>query len=121
MVSPQLRVLVVDDDAGIRDMLALVLGEAGHRVRTSDGRGPVDAADVDVALVDVLLGSRTVSDVMIETPGLAEVPLIVMTAHDAVGSVAGGLPRNAHLLRKPFDLADLERAIDEVVAESAAG
>jgi two-component SAPR family response regulator len=76
---------------------------------------------VDVALVDVLLGSRTARDVMIETPGLAEVPLILMTAHDAIASVGRDLPRTAHLLRKPFDLVDLERAIDEAVSESAAG
>jgi two-component system response regulator (stage 0 sporulation protein F) len=76
-----LDVLVVDDDAGIRDMLRLALAEAGHRVIAWDGTGaPPDSTVPDVVLLDVRLGNRTAADVVREFDVLARSVIVVMTA-----------------------------------------
>ncbi len=105
--------LVVDDDAGIRDMLAMALRDAGHAVRLSDGHGPVAVADADVVLLDGRLGDRTAHDVIAETPELAHRPVILMTATGAVSDALSDRLAHMSVLRKPFDLRALEAAIDQ--------
>jgi two-component system response regulator (stage 0 sporulation protein F) len=109
------RVLVVDDDPGIRTMLELALGQEGYEVTTTDGRAGLDASAVDVVLLDVRLGNRSALE-----PGLRRLldggpPVVVMTA----GSDAAGVARAigaADSITKPFDLdllfATIERCRD---------
>jgi two-component system response regulator (stage 0 sporulation protein F) len=108
-----LDVLVVDDDAGIRDMLRLALAEAGHRVIAWDGTGaPPDSTVPDVVLLDVRLGNRTAADVVREFDVLARSVIVVMTASMQPEVAVRGLPSTAAVLSKPFDLDVLEATIE---------
>ena len=53
------HVLVVEDDATVREVVARYLGEAGHRVElAADGASGLDAAvahEPDVVVLDVML------------------------------------------------------------------
>jgi DNA-binding response OmpR family regulator len=109
------KVLVIDDDPGIRQMLSLALGESGFDVAVSDGQRLEDAADADVVLLDVRLGNRNARQLLAAVPSLADVPIIVMTATISADEAARGLPGIAAVVTKPFDLDVIEQMIREVV------
>jgi CheY-like chemotaxis protein len=110
-------ILVIEDDPGIRQMLGLALESLGHRVRLSDGRGPVVIEGVDAVIMDLRLGDRTALDVLAAQPELRTRPLILATA-DERGPVQRAVPE-ATVLRKPFDLEVLERMLDDALAGTA--
>jgi DNA-binding response OmpR family regulator len=113
-VARATKVLVIDDDPGIRQMLSLALGECGFEVALSDGQRVEDAAGADVVLLDVRLGNRSARQLLVEVPSLAQVPIIVMTATISADEAARGLPGIAAVVTKPFDLDVIERMIREV-------
>jgi DNA-binding response OmpR family regulator len=113
------KVLVIDDDPGIRQMLSLALGESGFEVALSDGQRVEGAAGADVVLLDVRLGNRSARQLLADVPALAEVPIIVMTATISADEAARGLPGVAAVVTKPFDLDVIERTIREVVTSAS--
>lgn len=115
MTSGPATVLVVDDDAGIRNMLRLALTGAGYDVRVTDGRDAPESGPYDVVLLDVRLGSGTAHDLLAAHPELADRPIIAMTAAASPAAAVDGLPAAA-VLRKPFDLDALEAAVNDAVA-----
>jgi DNA-binding response OmpR family regulator len=115
-VSSAIKVLVIDDDPGIRQMLGLALREAGFEVALSDGQLLHGAGTADVILLDVRLGNRSAQELLAEVPSLGDVPIIVMTATVEVEAAARGLSGIAGFVAKPFDLDVLERTIRGVVA-----
>jgi DNA-binding response OmpR family regulator len=102
------RVLLVDDDAALLDVLALAFEEAGHEVvRASDGRAALDAIKAHVPEV-------LVSDVnMPHVDGFAlcrklrehgdTVPIVLLTSRDSEIDEALGLELGADdYVTKPF-------------------
>jgi DNA-binding response OmpR family regulator len=118
-VASATKVLVVDDDPGIRQMLSLALGESGFEVAVSDGQRLHDAAGADVVLLDVRLGNKSARQLLAEVPSLADVPIIVMTATISADQAARGLPGIAAVVTKPFDLDVIEGMIREVLATAS--
>ncbi|MCM2336054.1 MAG: nitrogen regulation protein NR(I) [Pseudomonas sp.] len=107
------RIWVVDDDRGVRFVLATALREAGYAVEGFEG-----AADALEALA-----SRGAPDLLftdVRMPGddglvlldrlkaqAPQLPVIVMSAYTDVASTAGAFRGGAHeFLSKPFDLDD---------------
>ena len=113
-----IKVLVIDDDAGIRQMLGLALPAAGFEVVLSDGQLIDGAGSADVILLDVRLGNRSARDLLADVPSLADVPIIVMTATVEVEVAARGLSGIAGFVAKPFDLDVLAQRIRDVAAGS---
>jgi two-component system, OmpR family, response regulator len=117
-VAGAIRVLVVDDDPGIRQMLGLALREAGFEVVLSDGQQLQGPGTADVVLLDIRLGNRSARELLAEAPALAEVPIIVMTAVVDIEAATSELSGIAGFVAKPFDLDILEATIRDV-AKSA--
>jgi two-component system OmpR family response regulator len=117
-VAGAIKVLVIDDDPGIRQMLGLALPEVGFDVALSDGQAVPDLGAADVVLLDVRLGTHSARDVLANVPAVGRVPIIVMTATVDVAAAERGLGGVAAFVRKPFDLDVLERTIRDVVARS---
>jgi DNA-binding NtrC family response regulator len=102
------KVLVIDDDEVIADLLLSALAEDGHSatsIPSLDGDRP---QGFDLVITDLLTASPyTVSDasawvaeVRRRVPG---VPVIVCTAHRAAAKDGDGIAADA-VLTKPFDL-----------------
>lgn len=108
-----MRVLVVEDDAGISRFIHQGLNEAGYAVDiASNGREGVNyaiAADYDVIVLDVLLpeldGLSVLKD--LRQRGL-QTPVLLLTALDTVQDRVLGLDAGADdYLIKPFDFTEL--------------
>src|ERR1700685_1405981 len=107
------RVLVVDDDADVRDSLRRALGYAGYEVATAvngaDALKSVAKSPVDLIILDVLMP-------MLDGLGACRAlrdrgdgtPVLVLTARDAVDDRVAGLDAGADdYLVKPFALREL--------------
>ena len=119
------RVLVVDDEPPIRDLMRMVLEEEGYEVRTATNGAEALAQaatfEPDVILLDM---SMPVMDgrAFVEAyrrrgapPPLA--PIIVVTAAGDAAERAAQL-RAAGFIAKPFDIDQLARRVAEVAETS---
>jgi two-component system, OmpR family, response regulator len=102
------RILVVDDDRGLRLALSTLLKDAGHDVETA-GDGPdalalMQARAFDIVLLDIGLPSMSGLEVLARAQALATPPrVIMMTADDTPETVLESVRRQAfRYLRKPF-------------------
>ncbi len=125
MAAAPLDILIVDDDAPLRDMLTRSFAREGHRpVAVADGDEALamtESGRFDVVLLDVALGPgpsgydvcRTVRDRRDVTP------IIMLTALDSEADVVLGLEAGADdYVTKPFGLAELRSRIRAVMRRS---
>ena len=122
MTTSALKILVVDDDAPLRDMLARSFTREGHTVTVAaDGREALEAtatAPFDIVLLDVALGPGLAGhDVARELRSRRDVvPIIMLTALDSEADIVLGLEAGADdYVTKPFGLAELRSRIRAVM------
>jgi len=108
-----MHILVVDDDQAVRDSLTRSLQYSGYEVvAASDGveaLAQLSAARPDAVVMDVMMprldGLETTR--MLRTSG-NDVPILILTARDAVGDRVDGLDAGADdYMVKPFALDEL--------------
>jgi FixJ family two-component response regulator len=113
-----LTVYVVDDDAAVRDSLALMLGLAGYQTALfADAESFLAAWRQDRAgcvVADLRLPGKSGLELQAELRARGAVlPFIIMTAHGDVPSARTAFQAQAiDFLEKPFDHAQLRAAID---------
>ena len=115
------RVLVVDDDADVRAFLAESLGSLGHKVIcVASGQEALEQlaeARPDLALVDYAMPGMHGADVARAAreamPGL---PIVFVTGYADTEQLQDALGAGAPVLRKPFTVDDLARAVAEHAA-----
>jgi CheY-like chemotaxis protein len=114
------RILVVDDDRGLRHVLSELLQEAGHTLATA-GDGPEalemlgNGAGFDLVLLDVGLPSMSGLDVLARIRNMESPPLvIVMTADDTSATLLEAVRRQAYrYIRKPFPPSTIVDVVNE--------
>lgn len=124
----QYRVLVVDDDAGLREVLEIVLANAGYEVRSADC---VEAAVevlgsmlIDVVLTDLYMGNDRLAGLRLLEylkKNQPETPALMLTGHGTIESAVEAMRLGAlDYLQKPFKsneevLLRIARAIEKRV------
>jgi CheY-like chemotaxis protein len=115
------RILIVDDDRGLRVALSALLTGAGHVVESA-GDAPDALAllldrPFDIVLLDINLPSMSGLEVLARARALDTPPIVIMmTADDTSETLVESVRRQAyHYLRKPFP----PNTIVDVVAEAA--
>jgi len=112
-------VLVIDDDADIRDIVSLRLGVSGYEVREAEnGASGLESARgqlPDLILLDIqmpqLNGIDTCKAIR-EDVLLARIPVILLTAKGHESDVDRGFDAGADdYMVKPFSLVELESRI----------
>ncbi len=112
-------ILVVDDNASNRDLLARRLRRDGHRVAAAgDGRqalSMVEAGDFDLVLLDVMMPAMNGFEVLTRLKAdtrLREIPVVMISALDEMDSVIRCIEAGAEdYLPKPFNPALLAARI----------
>ncbi|MEX0907930.1 MAG: response regulator [Gemmatimonadota bacterium] len=118
-------VLLVDDDAEIRLIAALVLGSAGHSVREAasfeEARACILHAVPDLVLMDVMLGDEdgVVAAVrLLEPLDARRPPLIFLTGAVRPEQTARMMRAGAAgIVHKPFDPATLVARLTTILGE----
>jgi DNA-binding response OmpR family regulator len=106
------KVLVVDDEAPIRDLLEYGLDRAGFSVRSvSDGRASLDVLrkwHPDIIVLDVMLPEVDGMTLLPELRRLTEVPIVMLSARSETSDKVGALTNGADdYVAKPFELEEL--------------
>lgn len=121
------RILIIDDEAGIRDSLETLLSLEGFDVELApDGDAGLDQLSrghFDLLLLDLALPGESGIDLLPRIKSLVpELPIIMITAYGTVGNVVDAIRAGAsNFVQKPWDneklLADIRAAIGRSHAE----
>jgi two-component system response regulator RegX3 len=106
------KILVVDDEAAIRDSLTYALEREGYEVEAAaDGETALErarATPFDAIVLDVMLPGRTGTDVCRELRAISSVPIVMLTARTTETDRVVGLELGADdYVSKPFSMAEL--------------
>ena len=119
------RLLLVEDDASIREIVSIGLKAAGFRVATAmDGRQGLASArsgGFDAVILDVMLPSLDGFEVCREIRKFSRVPIVMLTARTDLIDVVVGLESGADdYVKKPFELPELIARLRAVLRRAAA-
>ena len=115
------KVLLIEDDAAVRDGLEVALRRQGHEVRAAstgeDGLAQLRSSPCDLVLLDLMLPGIDGFEVCRELRrGGSHVPVLMLTARDAIESRIAGLDSGADdYLIKPFDFGELLARLRAVI------
>jgi CheY-like chemotaxis protein len=123
LVAPRREsVLVIEDDAEIRELLAQILGEEGFAVSTAaDGRQALDhlrtcARPPELIVLDLMMptmdGWQFRSEQLADAK-LRDIPVVVLTALSPAESTRRAIDA-ARILHKPIDLTELLDTVERV-------
>jgi two-component system, OmpR family, response regulator len=119
--TTEARLLVVDDEPNIRELLSASLRFAGFEVLTAaDGREAVQVAErarPDLVVLDVMLPDMDGFDVIRRLRGASRpLPVVFLTARDATGDKITGLTLGGDdYVTKPFSLEEVLARIRAVL------
>jgi len=107
------RVLVLEDDDGLRTSLRLVLEQEGYEVleaeRTEVGLSHLRSGPIDVMLVDLVLGGIDGFTFIRRARRETIAPIIVISARDKTTDVVHALEAGADdYVKKPFDVDEVQ-------------
>jgi two-component system NtrC family response regulator len=113
--------MVIDDDASLREVLAFALKEQGHEVEIlADGSSALAKLTTfrpDVVITDLKMPGIDGMEVLrrvIETD--ATVPVIILTAFGSIEDAVEAMKRGAyHYLTKPYNRDELKLAVDQAL------
>lgn len=113
-------VLVVEDDAAIRDAVAFNLARDGHEVlKASDGVAGLALAREqrpDLVVLDVMLPRMSGLDVCRILRQESTTPILMLTARDAEADVVQGLDLGAdEYVTKPFSMRELRARVTSLL------
>ena len=120
------RILIVEDEEKIARFVTLELEHEGYQVEhAADGRTAVDLAlerNYDLILLDVLLPQLNGMEVLRRVRKHKDVPVIMVTARDAVMDKVAGLDAGADdYITKPFAIEELLARIRAALRNKAEG
>lgn len=116
------RVLVVDDDPGVRHFIVQCLKSLGYAVTEAasgkEGLSRLDADRPDLLVVDFAMpgmnGAQVAAKARLGSPGLA---VLLVTGYADAGDIKD-LVSSEEVLRKPFKVSDLSIAVRRALEEA---
>jgi two-component system response regulator MprA len=113
----QARILVVDDERNIRELLEIGLGDEGYEVRTApDGQVGLQIArdwSPDAIVLDVMLPKVDGISLLPMFRKLTEAPILMLSAKTETGDKVAGLHSGADdYVAKPFEMAELTARLE---------
>jgi two-component system response regulator HydG len=121
--APRARILVVDDERAMAEMLADGLADRGYQATalssSEEAKERLRAEPYDALVTDLRMPGVDGLALLAEARRVApDLPVIVMTAYGAVDSAVESIRRGAsHYLTKPFKLDELCLFLDRLLDE----
>lgn len=118
-VGRKRRILVVDDDEGIRALLEECLERWGYSVDVAsngvDGVSKAESRPIDLVITNYLMPGLNGVDVSRTIKSLnAELPIVLMSGYDMIDIGLGKTELVDGFLKKPFDLDELKELLSKV-------
>ena len=120
-----MQILVVDDEAAMREVLEMRLSEWGYRVTLAgsadEARGLAERGHPDAVISDVVLpGASGLELLQSLKAGDRERPVLLITAYGSIDEAVEAMKLGAHdFLTKPLDYGKLEATLAALAAELA--
>jgi len=113
------KIMVVDDEPDLREMLNLMLSKEGFEIETaedgSDFLNKLDNFDPDIVTLDIMMPGLTTSEILRELNGKKSKPKIILLTvvrySEAEKMKIFGMGNVVDYVTKPFDL---DRLIDTI-------
>ena len=124
-VTQKVRVLVVDDDPGVREYLEVLMARQGYAVFAAAGGeealAELDETRPDLVTVDVVLeGMDGLETLRRLKKRLPDVPVIMLSGHGQARTIVEAMRLGASdFLRKPFEVEELELAFQKALENCA--
>ncbi len=122
------RILVVDDEIGIRELLSEILYDEGHTVELAENAAEARAARLryrpDLVLLDIWMPDTDGVSLLKEwaAQGLLDMPVIMMSGHATVDTAVEATRIGAaDFLEKPITLQKLLKTIATALVRPAGG
>jgi DNA-binding response OmpR family regulator len=125
VTEPKKKVLVVDDDRSLTELLQMVLEDAGYAVALAEnGRVAIVSAakdPPDLVVLDVVMPEMdgwATSDHLLSHERTARIPIIFLSARVAAADQLRGWYRGCFdYLTKPFDIQELLEKVSQALAD----
>ena len=123
LAAAEAHIIIVDDDAQIRQLAAKLLREHGYRVSMArDGREmwqAINASPIDLVILDIMLPGGSGLDLCRDLRARSDLPVIMLTALGSDTDRIVGLELGADdYLAKPFNPRELLARISAVMRRS---
>ena len=120
MVQDAAHILVVDDDARLRDLLAKFLQEHGFLVTSAkdaqDARTRLEILSFDMIVLDLMMPGESGLDFAADLRGKSDIPILMLTAMGEPEDRVSGLEQGADdYLVKPFEPRELLLRINNIL------
>jgi two-component system, OmpR family, phosphate regulon response regulator OmpR len=114
------HLLVVDDDARLRELLRRYLTDQGFRITTAgdaaEARAKIASLDFDLLVLDVMMPGENGFDLTQSLRAASRIPILLLTAMADSGDRINGLERGADdYLAKPFEPRELVLRIRNIL------
>ncbi len=119
------RILVVEDDQSLREVLFLFLKKLGHDVSVAttgeEGIRMLEDEEFDLVLSDLKLGRKSGLDVLIRCKEIApQIEVVLMTAFSTIETAIEAMKRGAFdYVGKPFKLDEISVTIEKALEKRA--
>ncbi|EKS4345334.1 response regulator transcription factor [Clostridium sporogenes] len=114
------KILIIDDDGDIRNMLKNYLGKEGYKIYTAkngeEGIKLFKSFEISIVLIDIMMPKINGYDTLCKLREISQVPVIMITAKGQQSDkVLGFIKGCDDYLVKPFDLTELSFRIRAIL------
>jgi len=128
MTATPKKIIIVEDQPDVADLLEEMLGIDGYRVRKIHSSGGalsvIRTEKPDVVLLDIMMPDVSGLEVlrfMRREPDLQQIPVVIISAKTLPADVRTGLEAGATAyLTKPVDVDKLRRTVAQVIGSAEA-
>lgn len=123
------RILVIEDDAHVAELIAKIIDRHGHEaVTAADGVEAISkvmASPVHMIILDIMMpffSGYWYCDVFKKNPATRDIPVVIISALDKKSDIEKGLKLGADAyVTKPFTEEGLMATIDSILAKKTKG